>query len=137
MTHAASKDDQIEQLERRLELRRERLRRHYDITRTEFVDKGHRLARSAGKAIGWVPVAAVAGGLVVGFVASRYPRQAREARPVYAPAYAYAAPKQRTRSRNFLAALVGIAATAMRIASSHEVRTIWKSVKNFRDRPKR
>ena len=129
----ASRDDEIEQLERRLEIRRERLHRHYDAARADILERVDKVARATGKAVGWVPVAVVAGGLIVGFAASRYPRRA-----VYAPAppaYAYAAPPTRVaRTRNLLAALLGIAATAMRIASSNELRSMLSAVRRFRER---
>ena len=132
-----SKDDEIEQLERRLELRRERLRRHYDAARADFLDKGHRIARTAGKAMGWAPYALIAGGLLVGFAVSRYPRQPMPVpmRPVvaYEPAPGHHAP----RSRNFLAALIGLTAAAMRFASSNEVHMIWRGIRTFRDRRRR
>ena len=141
MKHA-SKDDQIEQIERRLEVRRERLHRHFEALRTDVSEKAHRVARSAGKAVGWVPIAAVAGGLAVGFAASRYPRRRNSAQVHMPPAYAYNAqpqayvvqPTRPARSRNFMAALLGIAATTMRLASSHELRTMWSAVRKFRER---
>ncbi len=126
-----SRDDQIEQLERRLDLRRERLRRHYDAARADFLEKGHRVARTAGKAMAWAPYALIAGGLLVGFAISRYPRQPA---PVpMRPVVAYA-PERAQRSRNFLAALIGLAAAAMRFASSNEIHTIWRGIRAFRDR---
>ena len=125
----ASQDDEIDQLERRLALRRERLRRHYDAARADFLEKGHRIARTAGKAMGWAPYALIAGGLLVGFAVSRYPRQPAPVplRPVvaYAPA---------PRSRNLLAALLGLAAAAMRFASSNEAHTIWRGIRAWRER---
>ena len=137
MKRDVSKDDEIEQLERRLEIRRERLRRHYDAARTDVLEKAHKVARAATKAVGWVPVAVVAGGLMVGFAASRYPRRA--ARAAAQPAYVYATPSQPppARSRNLLAAMLGIGATAMRIASSNEMHTMWNAVRRFRDRRRR
>ena len=134
MKRHVSKDDEIEQLERRLEIRRERLRRHYDAARADVLERTHKVARAASKAVGWVPLAVVAVGLVVGFAASRYPR--RSARAAAQPAYVYAAPAQARAAptRNLLAALLGIAATAMRIASSNEVHTMLNAVRRFRDR---
>jgi len=137
MKRHASKDDEIEQLERRLEIRRERLRRHYDAARTDVLERAHKVARAASKAVGWVPVAVIAGGLVVGFAVSRYPR--RSARAAAQPAYVYAAAAEPrpARTRNLLAALLGIGATAARIASSNELHTIWNAVRRFRDRRRR
>jgi hypothetical protein len=131
-----SKDDEIEQLERRLDLRRERLRRHYHATRADFLDKGRSIARTAGKAMGWAPYALIGGGLLVGFAISRYPRQPA---PIpMQPVMAYGAVPARPRtSRNALAALIGIAATAMRFASSREVHTLWRGIRTLRDRRRR
>jgi len=135
MKRELSQDAEIAQLERRLDIRRERLRRHYDAARTDFLDKGERIARVAGKAVSWVPIVVIAGGLIVGFAASRYPRPAVVAMD---PRYATYGPSERTmRSRGTLAAILGIVVTALRIASSNELRTVWRAVSSFRDRRRR
>ena len=56
MSHELSVNEQIEQIERRLEMRRDRVSRHFDETADS-------VKTSVAKAVGWWPLVAVAGGL--------------------------------------------------------------------------
>lgn len=127
MSHELSVKEQIDQLERRLEMRRDRLERHFDETRES-------LRSSTAKAVGWWPLVAVAGGLAVGFAAAKYPRHSTPFRaPVrYAPARTEPPPS--ATPRNVLATVIGMAATAMRIGASKEAHTFWNAVRAFRAR---
>lgn len=134
MKQQPSRDDQIAELERRLDIRRERLRRHYDAARSDFLAKGHRIARVAGKMVGWAPLVLVAGGLAVGFAASRM----RAAHTVNVqPRYVYTPAPPPTRARNTLAMLLGVVATGMRIASSNEIHSLWRAARALIQRRRR
>jgi hypothetical protein len=134
MKHHASREDEIAELERRLDIRRDRLRRHYDATRSDFIAKGHRIARVTGKLVGWAPLVMVAGGLAVGFAASRM----RGAHTVNVqPRYVYTPAAPPTRSRNTIAALLGIVATGMRLASSNEIHALWRAARALIQRRRR
>jgi len=92
-------------------------------------------ASAAGKAVRSWPVLAVAGGLAAGYAISRAGRP----RPSYSPSVQYvpvhtANGASHARGRNMLAAIAGIAATALRIGASSEARTFFNAVKRFRSR---
>ena len=128
MKHEHSLDDQIEQLERRLGLRRDRLVRHFEETRQS-------VKASAANAVGWWPLVAVGGGLAAGFALAR---RAKHAAP-WVSAVRYAPvrevpPAAATTSRNVIASLLAIAATALQIGASNEARTFWNAVRAFRAR---
>ena len=127
MSHELSVKEQIDQVERRLELRRDRFVRHFDEAREN-------LKASVGRVIGWLPLVAVAGGLAVGLAAAKYPRHAGPFRePVqYAPVRVESPPS--ATPRNVLATIIGIAAMALRIGASKEARTFWNAVRAFRER---
>jgi len=81
-------------------------------------------------------VVAVAGGLAAGYAISRVgrPRPTYQAAPVqYVPVHA-ANGASRGRGRNLMAAIAGIAATALRIGASSEARTFFNAVRRFRHR---
>lgn len=105
--------EQIAQVERRLELRRERTMRHLAEARTD-VDG----------ALRWLPLVGVVGALVVGVIVGR--------RPAVAP-HAVAAPSGATSfaRTGLLATIVGLAGTALRIALSPQARALWAA---YRDR---
>ena len=123
-----SNSDEIKAVEERLDKRREILAQRYD-------DVKHELSAAAGKAVRSWPVIAVAGGLAAGYAISRTGRP----RPVHSPAVQYvpvhtANGASHARGRNMLAAIAGIAATALRIGASSEARTFFNAVKRFRSR---
>jgi hypothetical protein len=123
--------DEIKAVEERLDKRREVLARRYDDVRNE-------VSSVAGKAVRSWPVLAVAGGLAAGYAISRTGRP----RPVYAPSVQYVPVRTAngagpSRGRSILAAVAGIAATALRVGTSSEARTFFNAVKRFRDRRRR
>jgi len=118
--HALSLKDEIDQIERRLELRRERLSRHF-----EEAKEG--LATRAAKAVRWWPIVALAGSLAVGVAAGRHPSRA-------APAALARAPRPSHTPRNVFATLLGLAAMALRFGASQEVRAFWSALTAFRSR---
>ena len=120
--------DDIKAVEDRIEKRREVLAQRYD-------DVKHELSAVAGKAVRSWPFVAVAGGLAAGYAISRVgrPRTSHLVPVQYVPVHA-ANGASRTRGRNALAAIAGIAATALRIGASNEARTFFNAVKRFRNR---
>jgi hypothetical protein len=123
-----STSDEIKAVEDRIDKRREILARRYD-------DVKHELSTVASKAVRSWPVVAVAGGLAAGYAISRAgrPRPSYQAPVQYVPVRA-ANGATRARGRNLLAAIAGIAATALRIGASSEARTFFNAVKRFRNR---
>ena len=124
-----STSDEIKAVEDRIDKRREILAHRYDDVKRE-------LSTVAGKAVRSWPVVAVAGGLAAGYAISRVgrPRPMYQAAPVqYVPVRA-ANGVSRGRGRNLMAAIAGIAATALRIGASSEARTFFNAVKRFRHR---
>jgi len=124
-----STSDEIKAVEDRIDKRREILAHRYDDVKRE-------LSTVAGKAVRSWPVVAVAGGLAAGYAISRVgrPRPMYQAPPVqYVPVRA-ANGASRGRGRNLMAAIAGIAATALRIGASSEARTFFNAVKRFRHR---
>ena len=125
-----STSDEIKAVEDRIDKRRELLARRYE-------DVKHELSSTAAKAVRSWPVVAVAGGLAAGYAISRVgrPRPAYPARVEYVPVRAAnGAMHSRGSGRNMLAAIAGIAATALRIGASSEARTFFNAVKRFRNR---
>jgi len=121
--------DEIKALEDRLDKRREILARRYDDVKLEF-------SSAASKAVKSWPVLAVAGGLAAGYAISRGGRR-RHAVPSsvvqYVPVHT-ANGASHARAKGALAAVLGIAATALKIGTSHEARVFWNAVMRFRDR---
>jgi hypothetical protein len=113
--------EKVELVERRIERRRERAVRHAEDVREEA-------ARLVAKLSGWLPMLAVAGSLAAGFAASRITRKAQE--PIRKTVRATAP----TPSRGMFASILTIGATALRIATSAEVRTLWNALRAFRAR---
>ena len=114
--------DDVKALERRIERRRELVALRYAETKAQVKD-------DVAKATKWLPLVAVAGSLAVGIVASRYARSSPAARaaPVYTP-------RPKGSAKGVVAALLGVAATALRIAASSEVRTFYNAAKAFGSR---
>jgi hypothetical protein len=111
MTHGPSLAEQIAQVERKLDLRRERTRRHWDESRLA-------LRRVADK----LPVLAAAGALVVGVMAGR-------SRP--APAMA----AHRTARVGVAATLLTLASAVVRLAMSPAARSLWQAYRVSRRPP--
>ena len=123
-----SRNDDVKALEDRIERRRELIARRYEDVKLE-------ISSAASKAVRSWPFVAVAGGLAAGYAISRVGRH-RElpAPPVrYVPVRSANAESQ-ARTRGILAAVLGIAATALRIGASSEARMFFNAVKRFRDR---
>jgi hypothetical protein len=126
-----STSEEIKAVEDRLEKRRELVAQRLADVKLEISSTASKAARS------W-PVFAVAGGLVAGYAISRVGRNNHHAVPAhgaiqYVPVHpAHAHPRMRTTS--MMAALLGIAATALRIGASSEARMVLNAVRRFRDR---
>jgi len=123
-----SANDEIKMLEDRIDKRRQLIARRFDDVKLEA-------SSVASKAVKSWPVLAVAGGLAAGYAISRAGRH----RPSSTAAIQYVPVRAANgaaagRSKNILAAVLGIAATAMRIGASNEARTFLNAVKRFRDR---
>lgn len=124
----ASKDE-TKAVEERIERRRELIAQRFEDVKLELSSKASRAVRS------W-PVVAVAGGLAAGYAISRVGRHphAAAASPVqYVPAHVV----QRGspgKAKNVIAAIAGLAATALRIGASSEARMFYNAVKRYRDR---
>jgi len=111
--------DRIKDVERRIEVRRERTARHFDEAREE-------VSRIAAKAAGWLPMVAVAGSLAVGFAAARIPpKRVAPVVKTMRPASARG---------GIIASVLALGATALRIAASSEARTFWNALRAFRAR---
>ena len=127
-----STNDEIKLLEDRMEKRRELIARRLDDVKHEFSTVAAKAARS------W-PVFAVAGGLAVGYAVSRGTRH-RPVIPSSVPSSIQYVPvrtvngESRARVTGTLAAILGIAATALRIGASSEARMFYNAVKRFRER---
>ena len=123
-----ARNDDVKALEDRIEKRRELIARRYEDVKLE-------ISSAASKAVRSWPFVAVAGGLVAGYAISRVGRhRALPAPPVhYVPVRSANAGSQ-ARTRGMLAAILGIAATALRIGASSEARLFYNAVKRFRDR---
>lgn len=100
--------DAIALVERKLEIRRERTRRHWDEVRTQ----GERSLR-------WLPLLGAVGALAVGIAAGRR-RHAVAATP--------------TRKAGIVAPLAAIGATALRVALSPGGRAVWEALRAGRPR---
>jgi hypothetical protein len=123
-----STQDDIKSVEARLEKRRELIARRFEDLKLE-------VSTAATKAVKSWPVFAVAGGLAAGYAISRGVRH-RNSAPAsiqYVPVRtANGASNPRTKS--LLAAILGIAATAIKIGTSHEARVFYNAVRRFRER---
>ena len=122
--------NEIKTVEDRLEKRRELLARRYE-------DVKHGVSSKAAKASRSWPVLAVAGGLAAGYAISRAGRHRRTAS--YASRVEYVPVRTvngdaRARTKGVLAAIAGIAATAIRVGASSEARTFFNAVKGYRNR---
>jgi hypothetical protein len=113
--------DQIARVERRIEVRRERTARHYDVAKA---DARERFARIAS----WWPLLAVVASLGVGLALSRLTRG-----PAYAEAPRSVAARPAAK-RGMLVSLLPIVATGFRIAGSNEARTILNALRGYRAR---
>ena len=123
-----SRQDEIESLEDRIEKRRELIARRYEDVKLE-------VSSLASKAVRSWPYVAVAGGLAAGYAISRTARhRALPPPPVHYVPVRSASAESRARTTGMLAALLGIAATALRIGASSEARMFFNAVKRFRDR---
>lgn len=102
----AATDERIEQVERRLEVRRGRLLRHLAEAQTAL--------RERAKPLSWVALGASA---IAGFAVASGRR-----------GQAYAQPRRAEPSRrNRLAALIGLASLALRVASNPVVLAAWRA----------
>jgi hypothetical protein len=120
--------DEIKAVEDRIEKRRELVAQRLEEVKLELSSKVSRATRS------W-PVFAVAGGLAAGFAISRVgrPRVVEHGGVQYVPVHATHA-HPRARATGALAAIVGLAATALRIGMSSEARLFYNAMRRFRDR---
>ena len=124
----SSTSEEIKTVEERLDKRRELIGQRIAELKLEATSAASRATRS------W-PVVAVAGGLAAGYAISRSGRH----RPHVAPHGSYA-PVHRAngqshmRAKGLIAAMLGIAATAIRISTSSEARMFVNAVKRYRDR---
>ena len=111
-------------------------RRRRELIARRFEDVKHEVAATASKAVRSWPVLAVAGGLAAGYAISRGGRhRVPAARHIeYVPVRSARAVEPQTRTKNVLAAILGIAATALRIGASSEARTFYNAVRRFRER---
>jgi len=108
MTNDRSLDEQIAQVERKLDLRRERTRRHWDESRVALRRLTDRL-----------PLLAVAGALVAGVVAGR----ARPAPAMTAP---------RTVHVGVAATVLTLGSTLLRLATSPTAQSLWQAYRASR-----
>ena len=111
MTTERSLTDRIAQVERKLELRRQRTARHWSEARAHVE-----------RATGWLPLLAVAGALAIGIATGR------GAGPV---------PSAPLRKAGVLAPVAAIVATAMRFALSPQSRMLWSAVRSAREAARR
>jgi hypothetical protein len=121
MKHDLSLNEEIERCERRIEARRERAAGHYELTKAEAKERFAKIAR-------WWPLFAVAGSLAIGIAASRIPHRRTHVPPTRVVTVRPAP------ARGILASILAIAATTLRIAGSHEARTMWNAARAFRAR---
>lgn len=110
---------QIGVVEQRMALRRQQIAADVEATRAHA-------RRTTDKAMRWLPIAAVASALVVGFMAAR--RGRRPARAPLSVAPMHAAPPKR-----MLATVLAMAAGALRFAASAEGRMAWRALRTARD----
>jgi hypothetical protein len=123
-----SAKDEIKSVEDRLEKRRELIARRFEDVKLE-------VSSAASKAVRSWPVLAVAGGLAAGYAISRGTRH-RASVPAsiqYVPVRS-ADGASPARSRGLFAAILAMAATAIKIGTSHEARVFYNAVKRFRER---
>ena len=122
-----SMSDDIKKVEDRLDKRRELIARRFEDVKLE-------LSSTASKAVRSWPVLAVAGGLAAGYAISRGARHRPAPAAIqYVPVRA-AGTESQAKAKGILTAILGIAATAIRIGASSEARTFFHAVKRFRDR---
>jgi hypothetical protein len=123
-----SNRDEIRSLEDRLDVRRELIAQRFDDVKLE-------LSSAASKATRSWPVIAVAGGLAAGYAISRGVRQ--RASVQYVPVHAAGVESHARAKGGLLAAIAAVAATAIRIGTSHEAHVFYNAVRRFRDRRRR
>ncbi|MFO1313335.1 MAG: hypothetical protein U1F41_14870 [Burkholderiales bacterium] len=127
--------DDIEAVEKRIEMRRAALARRYDEVREGVKVAAAKSARS------W-PLLLLGGSLAAGYAMSRAPRRAALQCATLPPegmqparTVASAAPADPSSHwMGKVAAVLGIAATAVRIATSGEARALLEAYKTFRAR---
>lgn len=100
--------DEIALVERKLEIRRERTRRHWDEARAH-----------GERGIRWLPLLGAVGALAVGIAAGRRPR---------------AVAATATRKAGVVATLAAVGATALRVALSPGGRALWAALRAGRPR---
>jgi len=123
MTTELSVDAQIALVEKRMELRRERIVIELAQTRVEA-------QRKAAKLTAWLPLAGTASALVIGFFIARHR---------FRPAPAVAVPlRQRTpppaATRSIVATVIALGAAALRFANSAEARLLLNAFRAARAR---
>jgi hypothetical protein len=123
--------DDIKAVEDRIEKRRELIAQRLE-------DVKHELSSTVSRATRSWPMFAVAGGLLAGFAISRVGRHRvpSHGNVQYVPVRAVRA-DTRARTTGALAAILGIAATALRIGTSSEARVFYNAVRRYRDRHRR
>ena len=128
--------DDVEAVEKRIEARRAELARRYDDVREGVKVVAAKSARS------W-PLVLLGGSLMAGYAMSRSPRRVRAlqyatgasvAMPPNRPV-AYAIPVEHdSHWMRKAAGILGLAATAIRIATSGEARALFEAYKSFKAR---
>ena len=121
-----SNHDDIKSVEARIEKRR-------DLLALRFEDVKAEISSAASKAVRSWPVVAVAGGLAAGYAISHVGRHRHAPHVQYVPVRS-AREIPQSRAKGIVAAILGIAATAMRIGASSEARMFYNAVKRYRDR---
>lgn len=123
-----SLDAQVELVEKRMALRRERIVE-------ELADVRMEASRATARATRFLPLAGAAAALVVGFVVARKrsgSTVARSAQVAAAPP-----PVATPTARGLVATAVALAAGALRFATSAEGRMLWQAFKTARARAQR
>ncbi|MFO1302800.1 MAG: hypothetical protein U1F54_19940 [Burkholderiales bacterium] len=127
--------DEINALEKRIKARREEMGRRYDDVREGAKVVAAKSARS------W-PLILLGGSLAAGYAMSRAPRRPPMLQYAAAPVamqsgrpVAYAVPADHpSHWMRKVAAVLGVAATAVRIATSGEMRALLDAYRTFRSR---
>ena len=122
-----SVQDEIKAIEDRLDKRRDLIAARFDDVKLDLSSAASKAARS------W-PVFAVAGGLAAGYAISRTARHRSPSPPIHYVPMRAANGESQAKAKGILAAILGIAATALKIGTSHEARVFFNAVKRFRDR---
>jgi len=121
-----SLDAQIALVEKRMELRRDRIALNLQDARAQASTLAH-------KAMRWLPAVGAAGALAVGFLVARQRRAAKVAPSVVARAFARTPPPvSAPAARGALATALMLAAGALRFAMSSEGRLAWRAFQTAR-----